>query len=31
LGMPKEPSRGSDENQSRDFKVNGAQTMVGDD
>ena len=30
--MPKEPSRGSDdENQSHDFKVNGALTMVGDD
>jgi hypothetical protein len=28
----KEPPRGSDdENQSQDFKVNGALTMVGDD
>jgi hypothetical protein len=30
--MPKEPSRGSDDkNQSHDFKVNGALTIVGDD
>jgi hypothetical protein len=30
--MPKEPSRGRDnENQSHDFKVNGALTMLGDD
>jgi hypothetical protein len=29
---PKEPPRGrDDENQSQDFKVNGALTMVGDD